>query len=74
MTVKETIELVLKCSDYHPYYGELSKNDTYKGAIELAELFLDFAKKGYEDEAMNLSVSHWKLVIEGLKEKYFLFF
>lgn len=67
MQIKETINLVLKSSDSHPYVGKLSPEENRKAAIALSELFRDFAKDGHAEEAMNLPVEHWEEVINQLK-------
>ena len=69
MTIRKIINLMLKSSDTNPYTGKLSKEDNYKAAIELSELCLDFAQKGCNDEAMNIPVNDWELVISKLKQK-----
>jgi len=67
MKVSETVELMLKSSEHNPYIGYLSKEDNYKAAIELAELCKDLAENGYDEDVMNLDVTHWNSVIEKLK-------
>jgi len=67
MTIKKTVDLILKASNHNPYKGILSKKDNITAAIELAELFKDFADKGQMDEAMGLESTHWNLVIDKLK-------
>ena len=67
MTLTKTINLLLRCTNSNPYGGMLSIVDNYKPAVELANLFRDFAERGQTDEAMNLDVSHWDKVINRLK-------
>ena len=67
MTIRKTVNIMLRCSDTNPYIGKLSEEDKYKAAIELAKLFKQFAEKGMTDEAMNLDVNHWNEVIVKLK-------
>lgn len=69
MTIRKTVNLMIKSSDNNPYKGKLSHADNINAAIELAELCLDFAKKGFKDEAMNLDTDHWHKVIDKLKNK-----
>ena len=70
MTVEQTVNLMLKSSDFNPYTGKLSKEDNYKAAIELAELCKEFADKGQTDEAMNIKSEQWEEVINKLKSDY----
>ena len=69
MTLSKTVNLCLQSSDTNPYSGKLSTADNYIAAIELAELFKQFAEDGYTDEAMNLDTNHWNEVIRRLKLK-----
>ena len=68
-TIRKSVNLMLKSSDSHPYYGKLKEADNVEAAIALAELCLEFAEDGKADEAMNLDVEHWKEVIEELEQK-----
>ena len=45
----------------------LSIVDNYKAAVELANLFRDFAERGHAEEAMHLDVSHWDKAIKRLE-------
>jgi len=67
MTLRKTVNLMLKSSNHNPYTGMLSKKDNFIAAIELAKLCKDFADKGQMDEAMNLDSEHWQKVIDKLK-------
>lgn len=67
MTLRKTINLMLKCSNYNPYIGMLSKKDNFIAAIELAKLCKEFADKGQTDEAMNLDSNHWQQTINKLQ-------
>lgn len=67
MTIRKTVNLLLKSSNHNPYTGILSKKDNIIAAIVLAELCKDFADKGQMDEAMGLESAHWDLVIDKLK-------
>lgn len=67
MTVRKTVNLLLKISKTHPYFGELSKEQQYESAIATAQLFKEFAEQGHTDEAMDLPVEHWNQVIEKLE-------
>jgi hypothetical protein len=58
MTLRKTVNLVLKSSNHNPYTGMLSKKDNFIASIELAKLCKDFADKGQMDEAMNLDSNH----------------
>jgi hypothetical protein len=69
MKMEQIVELMLKSSDNNPYYGKLTERDNYMAAIDLAELCKDFAEKGMYDEAMNISVEDWNIVIKELKIK-----
>jgi hypothetical protein len=69
MTIRKTVNLLMKICKVHPYLGELSKENQLAGAIATAELFKKFAEDGQTDEAMNLPVEHWNEVIEQLKTK-----
>lgn len=68
MKTDELIDLVLKSSDENPYSGKLSKKDNLIAAIDLAKLFLNFADKGMEFEAMFVKSDQWNEVIEKLEE------
>lgn len=68
-SITNSVNLMLKSSETHPYYGKLKEEDNIEAAIALAKLCLEFAEKGHVDEAMNLGVNHWKEVIETLKQK-----
>jgi hypothetical protein len=68
-TIRKSVNLMLKSSDSHPYYGKLKEADNVEAAIALAELCLEFAEDGKADEAMNLDAEHWKEVIEELEQK-----
>lgn len=59
----------MRCSDYNPYTGKLSKRDNILAAIELAKLSKDFADKGYMDEAMNIGSAQWIEVIKKIENK-----
>jgi mitochondrial fission protein ELM1 len=67
MTIRKSVNLVLKSSNHNPYTGMLSKKDNFIAAIDLAKLCKDFADKGQMDEAMNLDSDHWQKVIDKLK-------
>ena len=67
MTIRKSVNLMLKSSNHNPYTGMLSKKDNFIAAIDLAELCKDFADKGQMDEAMNLDSDHWQKVIDKLK-------
>ncbi len=67
MTIRKTVNLMLKSSNHNPYTGILSRKDNIIAAIALAELCKDFADKGQMDEAMGLESAHWDLVIDKLK-------
>jgi hypothetical protein len=69
MTIDDAVELMIKSSDMNPYTGKLSEKDNIIASIDLAKLCLDFAKNGNTDEAMNLDVDDWKLVIKELEKK-----
>lgn len=66
MTIRKTVNLLLRISKIHPYIGELSIEQQYSSAIATAELFKEFAEQGHTNEAMDLPVSHWNQVIEKL--------
>jgi mitochondrial fission protein ELM1 len=68
MTIKQTVNLMLKSSNHNPYKGMLSTGDNYITAIDLAKLCKEFADKGQADEAMNLSSEHWAETIKALEE------
>lgn len=68
-TIRKSVNLMLKSSDSHPYYGKLKEADNVEAAIALAELCLEFAEDGKADEAMNLDADHWKEVIKELEQK-----
>ena len=68
MTTKELEKLMLKSSDSHPYTGKLSRKENIEAAIDLANLFKDFASKGMKDEAMNVPVEQWDEVINILHD------
>jgi hypothetical protein len=68
MTIRKTVNLMMRSSDHNPYSGKLSKEDNKIAAIQLAELCLDFAEKGHSDEAMDLDANHWEQVITKLKQ------
>jgi len=67
MTLRKTVNLMLKSSDRNPYTGMLSKKDNFIAAIELTKLCKDFADKGQTDEAMNLDSNHWQQTIDKLQ-------
>ncbi len=67
MTIRKSVNLMLKSSNHNPYTGMLSKKDNFIAAIDLAKLCKDFADKGQMDEAMNLDSDHWQKVIDKLK-------
>lgn len=67
MTLRETVNLMLKSSNHNPYTGMLSKKDNFIAAIELAKLCKDFADQGQTDEAMNLDSTHWQQTIDKLQ-------
>ena len=66
MTIQQSVELMLKSSDYNPYSGKLSKKDNIIAAIDLAKLCKEFADKGQMDEAMHLDGNHWQKVVDEL--------
>lgn len=66
MTLRKTVNLLLRISKTHPYFGELSKEQQYESAIATAQLFKEFAEQGRTNEAINLPVEHWDQVIEKL--------
>lgn len=67
--IKKLVRLMLKSSDSHPHYGKFSKELQIHHAIELAKFVNnDFAKKGYSDEALNVSSDDWEIVISELEE------
>ncbi len=68
MTIRKTVNLLMRISKVHPYLGELSKENQVAGAIATAESFKEFAENGQTDEAMNLPVEHWNEVIEKIKK------
>jgi len=67
MTLRKTVNLMIKSSNHNPYTGMLSKKDNFIAAIELAKLCKDFADKGQADEAMNLDSNHWQQTIDKLQ-------
>jgi mitochondrial fission protein ELM1 len=67
MTIRKSVNLMLKSSNHNPYTGMLSKKDNFIAAIDLAKLCKDFANKGQMDEAMNLDSNHWQQVIDKLQ-------
>ncbi len=67
MTLRKTVNLMLKSSNHNPYTGMLSKKDNFIAAIDLAKLCKDFADKGRNDEAMNLDSNHWQQTIDKLQ-------
>ncbi len=67
MTLRKTVNLMLKSSNHNPYTGMLSKKDNFIAAIDLAKLCKDFADKGQNDEAMNLDSNHWQQTIDKLQ-------
>ena len=69
MTIRKTVNLVMRCSSVCPYRGKLSDEVALAEAVELAKLCLDFAEKGMTDEAMDLDSEHWKEVIVKLENK-----
>lgn len=69
MTIEDTVELMIKSSDMNPYTGKLSEKDNIIASIELAKLCLEFAKNGNTDEAMNLDVDDWIMIIKKLEDK-----
>jgi hypothetical protein len=69
MTLRKTLNLLLKISKTHPYLGELSKEQQYESAIAVTQLCKEFAEQGHTDEAMNLPVEHWDQAIEQLNIK-----
>lgn len=69
MTLRKTVNLLLRISKTHPYLGELSKEQQCESAISTAQLFKKFAEQGHTDEAMDLPVEHWNQVIEQLNTK-----
>jgi len=68
MSKEEIVDLMLKSSDNNPYSGKLSRKDNYIAAIELAELCREFAKNGQSDEAMDIPVEDWDVVIKLLNQ------
>ena len=68
-TVRKSINLMLKSSNTHPYYGKLREADNIEAAIGLAQLCLKFAEDGKAEEVMNLDTYHWKEVIKELEQK-----
>lgn len=67
MTLRKTVNLMLKSSNHNPYTGMLSKKDNFIAAIDLAKLCKDFADKGQAVEAMNLDSNHWQQTIDKLQ-------
>ena len=67
MTIRKSVNLMLKSSNHNPYTGMLSKKDNFIAAIDLAKLCKDFANKGQMDEVMNLDRNHWQQVIDKLQ-------
>jgi len=67
MTLKKTVNLMLKSSNYNPYTGMLSNKNNFIAAIDLAKLCKEFANNGQSDEAMNLDSNHWQLTINELQ-------
>ena len=70
MTIRKSVNLMLKSSNHNPYTGMLSKKDNFIAAIDLAKLCKDFANKGQMDEAMNLDSNHWQPVIDKLQSMH----
>ena len=69
MTTLKLTNLLMRCSDYNPYTGKLSKEDQILAAIELAKLMKSFADKSMTDEAMDIPSSQWVEVISKLESK-----
>lgn len=67
MTLRKTVNLMLKSSNHNPYTGMLSKKDNFIAAIGLAKLCKNFADKGQTDEAMNIPSEQWVVVISELE-------
>jgi mitochondrial fission protein ELM1 len=67
MTLRKTVNLMLKSSNHNPYTGMLSKKDNFIAAIDLAKLCKEFADNGQTDEAMDLDSNHWQLTIDKLQ-------
>lgn len=67
MTIRKTVNLMLKSSNHNPYTGMLSKKDNFIAAIDLAKLCKAFADNGQTDEAMNLDSNHWEDTIKKLQ-------
>jgi NH3-dependent NAD+ synthetase len=72
MTLRKTVNLLLRISKTHPYLGELSKEQQYDSAIATTQLLkelAELAEQGHTEEAMGLPVKHWDQVIEQLNIK-----
>ena len=67
MTLRKTVNLLLRSTNNNPYGGVLSIFDNYAAAIELAKLFREFAEAGQMNEAMDLGVEHWNKAIAKLE-------
>ena len=70
MTVRKSVNLMLKSSNNHPHIGILSKKANVSCAIDLAQLFKKFAEKGQLDNAMDLDVNHWQQVFSKVQIMY----
>jgi len=68
MTIRKTVNLMLKSSNHNPYTGKLTKIDNCIAAIDLAKLCKKYADEGQADEAMNLDSKHWELTINELEK------
>lgn len=69
MTTTKLLNLLLKSCKSNPYGPDLSLKDNINAAIDLANLCIEFINNKQYDEAMNLSINDYNLVIIKLKEK-----
>lgn len=68
MTVKTTVNRMLKSTDVCPFRGKLSIRYNYIEAINLAEFCKGGAQRGDEDESLGFSTDHWEKVISKLEQ------
>ena len=68
MTNLKLVNLMMRSTDDHPYYGKPTKEDNISEAIILAEYCKEeFADKGRDDEAMGVPSEQWGDAIVILK-------
>jgi hypothetical protein len=67
--INDIITLLLNSCNHLPNKGLLTKIETHIAALDLANLFKEFASEGRYEEAMNIDAKTWNTVISELNDK-----